>query len=116
MTRISGCKFVFVEIGEWILSAYSRGFQHVRFPSERLGTRRISIAMRDFDDFLVSLELMDLPLKGGSFTWSNSHTPSSMSRTDRFLVSSEWEESTLVICIKCFCLGLCLIISPPYMM
>ena len=32
---------------------------------------------------------MDIPLEGGSYTWSNSL---SGSRIDRFLFSSEWEE------------------------
>jgi endonuclease/exonuclease/phosphatase family metal-dependent hydrolase len=34
---------------------------------------------------------MDLPLLGGSFTWSNNQETSSWSRLDRFLVSPNWE-------------------------
>jgi hypothetical protein len=34
---------------------------------------------------------MDLPLAGGTFTWSNNQENPSWSRLDRFLVSSNWE-------------------------
>jgi hypothetical protein len=34
---------------------------------------------------------MDLPLAGGSFTWSNNLENPFWSRLDRFLVSPDWE-------------------------
>jgi len=63
-------------------------FNVIRFPCERSGVARISSAMTEFLDFILEHGLMDLPLAGGSFTWSNL---SSRSRLDRFLVSLDWE-------------------------
>jgi hypothetical protein len=40
--------------------------------------------MRDFSEFIFCMGMMDLPLEGGSVTWSNSL---SRSRLDRFLLS-----------------------------
>ena len=45
--------------------------------------------MYNFSDFISFNGLLDIPLEGGSFSWSNSL---SGSRIDRFLFSSEWEE------------------------
>ena len=44
------------------------------FPTEPLGTENYSQAMFDFYDFILAHGLIDLPLEGDSFTWSN--TPS----------------------------------------
>jgi hypothetical protein len=66
-------------------------FNVTRFPSERFGKARLCSAMTDFSDFISDQELMDLPLAGGSFTWSISHDPPMWSRIDRFLVSHDWE-------------------------
>ena len=49
-----------------------------------LGAGRFSRCMYDFSDFISLHELMDNPLEGGLFTWSNS---TSASRIDRFLFS-----------------------------
>ncbi len=46
-------------------------FNVVRFPSGRLGCRRFSSSMRDFSDFIENSHLLDLPLSGGTYTWSN---------------------------------------------
>ncbi len=46
-------------------------FNVIRFPSERLGCRRLSPPMLEFSDFIEDLNLVDLPLGGGGrFTWS----------------------------------------------
>ena len=47
--------------------------------------------MRRFVEIINELGLRDLPLQGGPFTWSGGRNGRSMSRLDRFLVSSEWE-------------------------
>ena len=44
--------------------------------------------MLEFSDFISDQGLMDLPLAGGTSTWSNNI---SWSRLDRFIGSSEWE-------------------------
>jgi hypothetical protein len=45
--------------------------------------------MYEFGDFIVSKDLVDLPLLGRKFTWFHPNG-SSMSRIDRFLISEEW--------------------------
>ncbi len=40
------------------------------------GTTRASTSMGGFNEFISSFGLMDLPLEGGTFTWSNTLTPS----------------------------------------
>jgi hypothetical protein len=62
-------------------------FNVIRFPCERSGATHIPSAMTEFSDFILEHGLMDLPLTGGSFTWTNL----SWSRLDRFLVSPDWE-------------------------
>ena len=64
-------------------------FNAVRFPSERLGAENFTQDMYNFSDFISCNGLLDIPLEGGNFSWSNSL---SGSRIDRFLFSSEWEE------------------------
>lgn len=63
-------------------------FNSTRYPSERSGNYCNLVAMEDFLEFIFDLDLMDLPLVGGEFTWSNSW---SWLRLDRFLVSPLWE-------------------------
>ena len=64
-------------------------FTVVRFSGEKKGSHRLSGAMRSFSKFIDDMQLLDLPLHGGEFTWGNSQ---SASRIDRFLVSGDWEE------------------------
>ena len=43
-------------------------FNVVRYPTERMGSNRITLDIRDFSDFIFSLGLVDMPLEGGRFT------------------------------------------------
>ncbi len=45
------------------------------------------MAMHAFSDFIFDLSLMDIPLEGGLFTWSNNREVAAKSRVDRFLFS-----------------------------
>ncbi|KAG6633254.1 hypothetical protein CIPAW_12G035100 [Carya illinoinensis] len=82
----------------WELPWYIDGdFNVVRFPSERLGDSRLRPAMSNFSDCIFDLGLVDLPLMGGAFTWSNNQP---WSKLDRFLVSPEWESHYSEVCQK----------------
>ena len=67
-------------------------FNVVRFPSERMGSVAFSQAMYDFSDFIAANGLIDTPLSGGNYTWSNNREVASMSRIDRFLFTADWKE------------------------
>lgn len=49
-------------------------------------------SMEKFFDFINATELVDLPLTGSKYTWSNNQERVAMTRIDRFLISTEWEE------------------------
>jgi len=67
-------------------------FNVVRFPSERSGVAGFSAAMEEFSDFIFMQNLVNVPLEGGQFTWSNNQEEETWSRINRFLISLEWEE------------------------
>jgi hypothetical protein len=46
-------------------------FNVTRFPSERSGEACMCQAMLEFFNFIYEQVLMDIPLVGGSFTWSS---------------------------------------------
>jgi hypothetical protein len=64
----------------------------VRFPSEKARGHNFTQAMADFSDFISSCGLVDPPLEGGQYTWSNSREEEAMSRLDRFLFTPNWED------------------------
>ncbi|RVX10943.1 hypothetical protein CK203_013310 [Vitis vinifera] len=65
-------------------------FNITLFQHERSSQRRTSSAMRRFAEFVDDLELVDLPLQGGEFTWSGGLNNQAWARLDRFLVSPSW--------------------------
>uniref|UniRef100_A0A2N9EFE5 Reverse transcriptase domain-containing protein n=1 Tax=Fagus sylvatica TaxID=28930 RepID=A0A2N9EFE5_FAGSY len=67
-------------------------FNVVRFPSEKSGQGPYSTAMQDFSDFIADFGLLDTPLEGGKFTWSNNREVPTMSKLDRFLFSTKWAD------------------------
>jgi exonuclease III len=67
-------------------------FNIVRFPSERSNDSNYSTAMMEFSDFIAEQGLVDIPLVGGQFTWSNNQEEEIWSRIDRFLLSPSWED------------------------
>jgi hypothetical protein len=64
----------------------------VRFPSERSGDSGFSAAMEEFSEFIFVQRLVDQPLQGSQFTWSNSQKDQVWSKIARFLLSPKWEE------------------------
>ena len=63
-------------------------FNVVGYPCKRLSCDSFSPATFAFLDFIDSNCLVDLPLQGASFTWFRDSIPSSMSRIDKTLVST----------------------------
>ncbi|RVW46561.1 LINE-1 reverse transcriptase-like [Vitis vinifera] len=57
---------------------------------ERSSQGRISGAMRRFAQIVDDLELLDLPLQGGVFSWSGGRDNQSWARLDRYLVTQNW--------------------------
>ena len=69
----------------------SGDFNVVRFLVESSRRGRLTYSMRRFSEVIEDLELRDLPLQGGSFTWKGGLNNQSHFRLDRFLISNEWE-------------------------
>ena len=67
-------------------------FNIVCFPSEHRGETRLTLAMEKFSEFIEDLNLIDLPLEDGSYTWSSGTDQPAISRIDRALVSPDWED------------------------
>jgi hypothetical protein len=74
----------------WCFGGY---FNIVRFPSEQSNGSSYSSGMMDFLDFILAQGLMDIPLVGSQFTWSNNQENEIWSRVDRFLFSPDWEDN-----------------------
>jgi hypothetical protein len=69
----------------------------VRFPSKRSDVADFCAAIEEFFDFIFMLNLVDLPLEGGQFTWSNNQEDQTWSRIDKFLIFPEWEDCFLEV-------------------
>ncbi|GKV27934.1 hypothetical protein SLEP1_g37047 [Rubroshorea leprosula] len=71
--------------GHWFIAG---NFKAVRGPEERRGKLRESSGMKDFDEFIVATDLVDVKLTNRRYTW---YKPDGIarSRLDRFLLSTE---------------------------
>ncbi|XP_028107640.1 uncharacterized protein LOC114306563 [Camellia sinensis] len=67
-------------------------FNEIRIVAEREGCIRRDGEMNEFNDFINTLELVDVPMIMRRYTWCNSQEGEMWSRLDRFLVSPEWLE------------------------
>ena len=65
-------------------------FNIVRFLSERLGGSRLTPAMENFSKFIEELSLIDLPLEGGSYTWSSGSDQPNIKKQSFTHVHSPW--------------------------
>jgi len=72
--------------GPWVLCG---DFNAVRYPSEKYNCNRINRAMTELSEFIEDMELMDLDLAGGEFTWRRGDRHSTAARLDRFLISEK---------------------------
>ena len=71
------------------LWCYVGDFNAVLCADERRGTTDVSRTIQNFAAFVHNSDLVDLPMNGRKFTWMRRNS-SSMSRLDRFLLSSNW--------------------------
>ena len=79
-------------VGGMCLGALAVNLVWCNFLQRGLGVDFFSFAMLEFSDFISIHILIDLPLEGGTFTWSNSREAASQSRLEKFLLSSNLEE------------------------
>ena len=63
-----------------------------RFLHEQQGCEGYSVDMDSFNDTICDLGLIDIPLVGRSFTWSNKHVVPAFAKFDRFLISDAWDD------------------------
>ncbi|WMV43325.1 hypothetical protein MTR67_036710 [Solanum verrucosum] len=76
--------------GPWVLDG---DFNIIRYASEERNCSRTSMYMNDFSDVIENMELIDPPLDGGIYTWAKESNLEVVSRIDRIMYSSEWEEN-----------------------
>lgn len=62
----------------------------------KIGERKVSTVltkgMKCFKSFVIKAELLDLPIEGKTFTWTNMLKDEKWSRLDRFLFCNDWLE------------------------
>ncbi|OAY65254.1 hypothetical protein ACMD2_16588 [Ananas comosus] len=75
---------------EWVICG---DFNFTKSQSERKGKPWSSKAMTMFSDLINKLAVMDLPLSNQNFTWSNMQQRPTLAKLDRFLISTEWDQS-----------------------
>ncbi|XP_022154822.1 uncharacterized protein LOC111021983 [Momordica charantia] len=66
-------------------------FNVSRWPSDKSSGGRITRSMRKFNCIIGELDLTEVPLSNGKFTWSRMGNDSIHSLLDKFLLSKEWD-------------------------
>jgi len=79
-------------MSNWDIPWSLGGDFNVTFLFERSTGGRLTFAMAEFCDFIDSCGLIDSLLEGVRFTWSSHEEVLGLSRIDRFLFTSEWED------------------------
>ncbi|RVW17454.1 Transposon TX1 uncharacterized 149 kDa protein [Vitis vinifera] len=74
--------------GPWCVA---RDFNTILSPKERGRGGSLNSNMRRFSEVIEDLQLKDLPLVGGLFTWNGGVNNQPFSRLDRFLVNEGWD-------------------------
>ncbi|KAK2650145.1 hypothetical protein Ddye_017634 [Dipteronia dyeriana] len=69
------------------LGAFGGDFNPVLNPSERKRSECNMSSVRNFNSFMLQAKVIDLPLHGISYTWTNSREMASWARLDRFMLS-----------------------------
>ncbi|GMI87151.1 hypothetical protein HRI_002384400 [Hibiscus trionum] len=72
--------------GSWVVAG---DFNTIRSHEEKVGFSFNKSSMRALDFFIDSNGLIDIPLSGAMFTWSNFRESATQCRLDRLLVSSD---------------------------
>ena len=90
-------KFVWPElqtITECGEEAWSLGgdFNITRWVYERFPVGRSTRGMRQFNAFIDSANLMEIPLQNGKFIWSREGGTAARSLLDRFFINSIWDD------------------------
>ncbi|WMV41830.1 hypothetical protein MTR67_035215 [Solanum verrucosum] len=75
--------------GPWAICG---DFNTIRYVSEKRNCNRRSRGMIEFSDFIEDMNLIDLQLQDGNYTWFKGDNHDTTSRFDRFLLSEEWDD------------------------
>ncbi|XP_026419559.1 uncharacterized protein LOC113315502 [Papaver somniferum] len=72
----------------WVIEG---DFNVIRRCEEKNGMERRTKSMKKFSSFISIHSLIDLPLKGSKYTWTNGRAAPILSRIDRILISPDFE-------------------------
>ncbi|XP_078175173.1 uncharacterized protein LOC144568675 [Carex rostrata] len=65
-------------------------FNLVRWLVDRSGDMRGFGLMSEFNEFIMDLALIDIPLKNRTYTWSNKRPQPTFSKLDRVFITQDW--------------------------
>ncbi|KAK3225737.1 hypothetical protein Dsin_005599 [Dipteronia sinensis] len=68
----------------WVLGG---DFNTVLEPLERIGGPCSMSSLKSFNDFILKARVVDIPMQGSNFTWSNNRERSTWAKLDHFLLS-----------------------------